>query len=71
MPNAPKTPLRTFRLEDDLWRDFGAATDDRSAAVRAFVEWYVRRPGARLPRRPDISRTADPITDGDTPHSGA
>lgn len=50
----------TVRMDEDLWSDFGALTDDRSAVLRHFVEWYVRRPGAKRPQRPtDVSRSDD------------
>ncbi len=52
MPNQPKTPMRTIRLTDELWHAFGEATDDRAATIRAFVEWFMRVPGTKLPRRP-------------------
>ena len=61
----------TVRMSPDLWQRFGEVAEDRSELIRAFVAWYAREPGAKLPRRPDISRTDDPIADGDTPHSGA
>lgn len=45
---------RAVRLEDELWERFGAVADpDRSTVVRAFIAWYVREPGAKLPRRPE------------------
>ncbi|MFE6355835.1 hypothetical protein ACFVOO_23640 [Streptomyces rochei] len=52
-----KHPVRGLRgISDDLWRDFEAATQrtdsDRSAELRRFMEWYVRRDGAEHPRRP-------------------
>lgn len=41
---------------DELWNDLDtttkAAGTDRSAVTREFWEWYVQRPGARLPERP-------------------
>lgn len=50
------TPMRAFRLPERLWLAFGAATarrgTDRGAALRAFIRWYVREPGAELPDRP-------------------
>lgn len=56
-PNAPKTPVRPIRVDHDLWNAFGQATTangtDRSAALRAFMAWYARRPSAKLPSRPD------------------
>ncbi|SMD24230.1 hypothetical protein SAMN05660733_07685 [Lentzea albidocapillata] len=51
-----KTPVRPIRVEDDLWAEFGEACGeighDRSSALRAFMEWLARRPGAKLPQRP-------------------
>lgn len=49
---------RVIRGADDaLWNDLDAAAhaagSDRSAITRALWEWYVRRPGAELPERPD------------------
>ena len=56
VPNQPKNKHRQFRLDDDDWDDFGAAASsedtDRSAVIRQFVRWWLRRPGATLPRRP-------------------
>jgi hypothetical protein len=56
MPNAPKTPTRPIRVDDDLWEEFGEATAEqdtnRSEALREFIRWYVRKPGARMPERP-------------------
>lgn len=56
MPDAPKTPHRTFRLPTDEWEDLGAAAremaTDRTALLTAFVRWYLRRDGAKLPKRP-------------------
>lgn len=55
-PNAPKTPVRPIRVDASLWDEFGkaatASDTDRSAALRAFMAWYARRPGAKLPARP-------------------
>ncbi|MFE7780343.1 hypothetical protein [Streptomyces nigrescens] len=57
MANQHKHPVRGLRgIDTDLWVDFETATgsvdSDRSAELRAFMEWYVRRPGAEHPRRP-------------------
>lgn len=52
MPNQPKTPMHTIRVDKELWSEFGAAAGDRTGTIRAFLEWYVRRPGAKMPRRP-------------------
>lgn len=58
MPNQPKTPISRFRIDADEWQAFGEAVPqdtDRSAVLRDFVAWYLRRPGARMPKRPDTS----------------
>lgn len=52
MPNQPKTPIRTLRVDNDLWQQFGDLAEDRSATLRDFIRWYVREPGAKLPPRP-------------------
>ena len=56
-----KTPLRTVRVDDDLWLPFGDAVEgqgepDRSAVLRQFIAWYLREPGAKMPKRPDQDR---------------
>ena len=52
-----KTPHRSVRMEDDLWKRLGPAAQangyDRSGLIRQFVRWYLRVPGARLPQRPE------------------
>jgi hypothetical protein len=49
----------TVRMGHDLWERFGeAAEPDRSAVLRDFVRWYVREPGAKMPRRPEVNRSA-------------
>jgi hypothetical protein len=56
MPNAPKTPHRVVRIDDETWGRLGTAAlnagTDRSAIIRALVVWYLRQPGAKLPKRP-------------------
>lgn len=52
-----RTPLRSIRMEDDLWSaldDAAKATGfDRSSLVRQIVRWYLGVPGAQLPQRPE------------------
>jgi hypothetical protein len=47
VPNAPKTPVRGFRIPDDLWRRARAVADERgeslSDVVRAALLRYVQR----------------------------
>jgi hypothetical protein len=57
MANMHKHPVRGLRgIDDDLWREFETAAadldSDRSAELRRYMEWCVRRPGAEEPRRP-------------------
>lgn len=63
MANVHKHRQRVIRGADDqLWEDFDAATkrvaSDRSAITREFWEWFVGRPGARVPKRPASSEEA-------------
>ena len=54
MPNQPKTPLKRVRVDDDLWDRFGEmAKPNRSATMRALMRWWLREPGAKLPKRPE------------------
>lgn len=66
-PNAPRTPTRPIRVDLDDWADFGRATEamgtDRSATLRAFMDWYTHKPGSKLPKRPDRDQWAPPETD--------
>lgn len=57
MANMHSKKLRGLRqIDDDLWNDFGTAAtlagSDRSAISKQLYEWYIRRPGATLPKRP-------------------
>ncbi len=70
MANQHSKKLRGLRqIDDDIWDDLGTATKsagtDRSAVSRQFYEWYLRRPGAKLPARPepgaDTALPADPV----------
>lgn len=55
-PNVPKTPPRQIRIGDE-WYEFDAAAKaagtERATLVREFIAWYLRKPGAKLPQRPD------------------
>ena len=56
VPNQPRTQHRSVRIPDDDWRDLdGAAKEagtDRAGLIKAFIRWYLHRPGAELPERP-------------------
>lgn len=50
----PRTPLQNIRVDRDLWETFRrTAEPNRSAVLREYIRWYVREPGAKMPRRPD------------------
>lgn len=51
------TPRRPLSVGDELWVPFGkrAGEKNRSAVLRQFIRWYLRLPGATLPRRPPAS----------------
>lgn len=50
-------PHRPIRIERELWDPFGDLVGDRARAevIRQFVAWYIRKPGAKLPKRPEIA----------------
>ncbi|MGW2709562.1 hypothetical protein ACWC4J_11295 [Streptomyces sp. NPDC001356] len=57
MANAHKHKLRGIRgIDDATWDAFDeaakAASTDRSAAVRQFIDWFMDRADAELPERP-------------------
>lgn len=60
VPNQPRTPHRTIRVDDELWTGLGDAAStagaDRSALIKQFIAWYLRRPGVKLPERPPARR---------------
>jgi hypothetical protein len=51
------TARQTIRVDEALWDRFAEAAtvdeSDRSAVLREFIRWYIREPGAKMPRRPD------------------
>ena len=53
----PDTPMKPVRMPDALWTAAGEAAKragtDRSAVIRQFLQWYVREPGAKMPKRPE------------------
>lgn len=58
MANMHREKLRGLRgIDDQLWADFEAAATkagaDRSGICRQFIEWFVSRPDATLPGRPE------------------
>lgn len=57
MPSSPKTQHRSVRISDDDWADLLAAAktqdSDRGTVIKDLVAWYLRRPGATMPKRPE------------------
>jgi hypothetical protein len=59
MPDDPKTQHRSVRINDDDWADLELAAKavnpklDRAKVINALIRWYLRRPGAKLPKRPE------------------
>lgn len=55
-PHPTHTPVRRFRMGDE-WIELGALVGDRrrSEVLRDLVGWYLRKPGAKLPKRPDVA----------------
>jgi hypothetical protein len=56
VPDQPKTQHRSVRIPDDTWRaaivrakESGTSTGE---LIRAFLDWWLRKPGAKLPKRP-------------------
>jgi hypothetical protein len=56
MDNQRGTTPRKFRMPDEEWDELGQLTadaeTDRSTVLRELARWWMRRPGAKLPKRP-------------------
>lgn len=65
--------MRTVRVDNELWDAFcDAATEagaDRSYILRELMRWYLRLPGAKVPKRP--ARSADTDQGDGLPPSAA
>jgi hypothetical protein len=46
------------RVDDQNWSDLDEAAKakgtDRAKVINQLIAWYLRRPGAELPERPDV-----------------
>lgn len=49
MPNAPKTPNRVIRVDDELWRAAQARAGERGETVSDVIRRALRRYVARKP----------------------
>lgn len=63
VPNQPKTPSRSVRIDDDDWAELGRIAEGeastRGKLINELVAWYLGRPGSELPVRPSTI-PADP-----------
>lgn len=55
------TTNRVIRVPDADWEALGVVVGRRHRAqvLRDFIAWYLRRPGASLPKRPDPGHMRD------------
>lgn len=55
------TPYRKFRLDEETWRQYGETVgeDQRSADLRAYIEWRNAHPDTELPKRARKARAAE------------
>lgn len=51
------TPVRKVRISNADWDELGriVGANGRGTLLKEFIAWYLRRPGAKLPRRPPRS----------------
>lgn len=55
-PRTGEMPIQHVRAPDEDWADLDTASDGRRPeVVRELIRWYLRRPGARLPERPQAA----------------
>lgn len=60
MPRVPNpenfTPIRSIRVAADTWDQAKTRAKtqgkDMSKLIREFLDWWLRKPGAKLPTRP-------------------
>lgn len=59
VPNQPKTPRRSLRINDEDWDELEAVATrlgtDRGKLLKQLVAWYLGRPDVELPERPKVS----------------
>ena len=56
-----------FSVPQEDWKAFGEALNgtDRASVLRAFIAWFLRKPGAKLPARPPAQDAAHLPDSGD------
>lgn len=56
VPNQPKTPSRSFRVDDTDWKKLDRLAKQcgtvRGKVINELIGWYIGKPGAELPERP-------------------
>lgn len=57
------TPNRVVRVPDEDWEDFGKQVGERHRAqlIRDFIAWHLHRPGAKMPKRPQLVHDTDEL----------
>jgi len=54
------------RIDDADWADLETVAEmhktDRAKILNAYVQWHLRRPGAKLPARPTREQVADAVS---------
>ena len=62
VPNVPRTQHRSVRVDDADWADLDALAQllgmDRAKVINAYVQFFLRRPGATQPGRPTPEQVA-------------
>lgn len=55
MSDRHTTPRRIVSIPDDVWEEFGqhVGERERSETIRELLKWWMRRPGVRMPKRPN------------------
>ncbi len=53
------TPKQNLRVPADEWAELAEAAarigSDRTAITREFYAWFLRKPGAKMPKRPEAT----------------
>ncbi|MCT9932481.1 hypothetical protein N5079_19960 [Planotetraspora sp. A-T 1434] len=56
VPNQPKTPSRSVRVDDGDWDELGRIATQRGTVrgkvINELIGWFLGKPGAELPARP-------------------
>lgn len=65
VPNKPRTQHRSIRIADEDWADLDAIAQmfgtNRAQVINDFVRYFLRRPGAKSPKRPSPEQVAQVV----------